>query len=179
MRAGRRHTTPSFDTKLDMTPLIDCIFQLILFLVLTSQITIQAEDVELPFALEGEEADKVEDKDEVPPLLVNVVRVPNKSGTPEGRRAGEIVFSGKRLGSDERQAEDALKKELEREVRYDAEGRGRGYEAGPGGKPLSKLSVLVRSDKGVRASYVRAIFMACQAVGIYKVRVSTTLPQAQ
>ena len=120
MRAGRRHATPSFDTKLDMTPLIDCIFQLILFLVLTSQITIQAEDVELPFALEGEEADKVEDKDEVPPLLVNVVRVPNRSGTPEGRRAGEIVYGGKRLGSDERQAEEALQKELEREVRYDA-----------------------------------------------------------
>jgi len=30
----------SFENRMDMTPLIDCIFQLILFLVLTTQLTV-------------------------------------------------------------------------------------------------------------------------------------------
>lgn len=165
----------TFESKLDMTPLIDCIFQLILFLVLTSQITIQAEEVELPFALEGKEADKEgQALDEVPPLLINVVRVKSRPGE-EGERLGEIVFNGIRLGN----SQEKLQKELKREVDYDASplGRGRGFEPGPGGRPLSKLSVLVRADKGVRSEYIRTIFMACQAVGIYRVRVSTTTPQ--
>jgi biopolymer transport protein ExbD len=164
----------NFESKLDMTPLIDCIFQLILFLVLTSQITIQAEEVELPFALEGKEPDKEGKAEEVPPLIINVVRVKSRPGE-EGERLGEIVYSGLRFGN----SEEKLKKELKKEVDFDASplGKGRGFEAGPGGRPLSKLSVLVRADKGVRSEYIRTIFMACQAVGIYRVRVSTTSPQ--
>lgn len=49
----QRGSGVNFESKMDMTPLIDCIFQLILFLVLTSQINVQTEEVELPFALEG------------------------------------------------------------------------------------------------------------------------------
>ena len=153
-----------------MTPLIDCIFQLILFLVLTSQITIQAEDVALPFALEGKDVSKI--REDVPPLIVNVVR--KTLGTPEERakRAGEIVYNGMRLD------QKKLVAEFTKEVIFDAvSGRKRGYETGPAGKPLSKLSVLIRADRDVRSEYIRTIFMACQEVGIYKVRVSSTPPQ--
>jgi biopolymer transport protein ExbD len=154
---------------MDMTPLIDCIFQLILFLVLTSQISIQAEEVDLPFALEGKEADKI--KDEVPPLILNVVV--DRKATPGEERKGMIVFNGNDYGNDQQK----LVKELRQEVVYDATeiGRNRGYEVGPG-RNLSKLSALVRADKSVRAEYIRTIFMACQEVGIWRVRVSSTLP---
>ena len=160
----------NFESKMDMTPLIDCIFQLILFLVLTSQITLQAEDVDLPFALEGRDTAKV--REDVPPLIINIVR--KTLGTPEERaqRSGEIVYNGLRLD------QKKLVAELRKEVLFDAEtGHHRGYEPGPGGKQLSKLSVLVRADKGVRSEYVRTIFMACQEVGIYRVRVSSTHPE--
>lgn len=172
MKAARKGAF-TFESKLDMTPLIDCIFQLILFLVLTSQITIQAEEVELPFALEGKDPKEEGKVEEVPPLIVNVVRLPTK-GSQEGERLGEIVYNGLRFGN----SEEKLKKELQKEVDWDAspQGRNRGFEVGPGGRSLSKLSVLVRADKGVRSEYIRTIFMACQGVGIYRVRVSSTTP---
>lgn len=172
MKAVRRQSgASSFESKMDLTPLIDCIFQLILFLVLTSQITVQAEEVELPFALEGKEQDELGEGERAP-LLVNVVLDRRK---PD--RAGQIVFAGKQFDNNEK----ALADELLKEVRYDAEppprGLGRGYEIASGGNQLSKLIVLVRADRNVRAEYVRTVFMACQKVGIYKIRVSSTTPQ--
>ena len=161
----------SFESKIDLTPLIDCIFQLILFLVLTSQITVQAEEVALPFALEGKPEDEIRGGDRAP-LLINVVLDPRK---PD--RQGQIVFNGQLLGNDQAK----LKALLQKEVIWDAEppplGLDRGYEPGPGNISLSKLTVLVRADKDVRAEYIRTIFMACQEVGIYRVRVSSTTPQ--
>jgi biopolymer transport protein ExbD len=183
MRVGRHETSASFESKLDLTPLIDCIFQLILFLVLTSQITVQAEEVELPFALEGKEIG--EDKQEVPPLIVNVVRVDK----PGEERFGRIVFGGRVYEDDDARkpnpltAQQKLGMELKKEAEYDAAprpmGRGRGWEAGPGGRSLSKLSVIVRADKGVRSEYIRTVFMSCQEAAIYRIKVSSTMPTPQ
>lgn len=171
MRVSKKSAV-SFETKMDMTPLIDCIFQLILFLVLTSQINVQVEEVDLPFALEGKSME--ENKEAVPPLLVNVRLA--RSRTAPGERRGEIVFNGKEYGNDEKK----LFEELQREASYDAadppRGRGRGWEAGPGGKSLSKLAVLVRADRNVAGEYIRTVFMACQKANIYRIRVSAMSP---
>jgi biopolymer transport protein ExbD len=164
----------NFESKMDMTPLIDCIFQLILFLVLTSQINVQTEEVELPYALEGKNMDEV--KEPVPPVIVNIIRVPGGKASAKGERPGAIRMGGKDFVNDRAK----LAAELKREVLFDAspQGRNRGYEpALLGGLPLSKLSVLVRADRGVRAEYVRTVLMACTDVGIYRVRVSSTTPQ--
>ena len=157
------------ENKVDMTPLIDIIFQLILFLVLTSQITLQTEDVDLPFALEGKEIKP--GAEEVAPLIVNIVRFAIASAE-EGARAGSIVFGGNKLDK------KALTKELKKEASYDASptGRGRGWEP-MGHLKLSKLSVLVRADKGVRAEYLREVWQACMDAGIYKVKLSTVQPE--
>jgi biopolymer transport protein ExbD len=157
------------ENKVDMTPLIDIIFQLILFLVLTSQITVQTEDVDLPFALEGKESPPPGAEDSTP-LIVNVVRYALSSD--EGPRSGSIVFEGHKLDK------KSLTAKLKQHVRHDASptGRGRGYEAF-GSKDLSKLSVLVRADKGVRGEYLRAVWQACMDAGIYKVKVSTVQPE--
>jgi biopolymer transport protein ExbD len=164
------HFGVNFESKMDMTPLIDCIFQLILFLVLTSQINIQAADVDLPFALEGKESDKI--KDEVPPLIVNVVRRTKGTAEERAKRLGDIIYGGNIYD------QKKLTAELKKEVYSDAVTlRKRGYEVGPAGKQLSKLAVLVRADKDVRSEYIRTIFMACQEAGIYRVRVSSTTPQ--
>jgi hypothetical protein len=167
-----KSSSGSFESKMDMTPLIDCIFQLILFLVLTSQINVQLEEVDLPFALEGKEADKV--KEEVAPIIINVKRVKADTPAQVGERKGDILYQGIRFGNDGKK----LAQELRREVAFDAgpQGRNRGMEAGPGGRPLSKLSVLVRADKGVRGEYLRTIFLACQEAAIYRIRFSSTTP---
>ncbi|MGQ9589683.1 MAG: ExbD/TolR family protein [Planctomycetota bacterium] len=175
MRIGRDGGSGRFGTKMDMTPLIDCIFQLILFLVLTTQITIQVEDVTLPFALEGLDPDKV--KEEVPPVLVNVV-LKKRDPSDTGPRRAEIVYAGERLGNDRRAVSARLRREVEQDAEPPPRGKGRGYEPGPGGRSLSKLALIIRADKDVPSEYIRTVFEACGDVGIYRVRVSSTVPQA-
>ncbi len=170
MKMTKSSEGDNFESKMDMTPLIDIIFQLILFLVLTSQITIQLEDVDLPFALEGKESKPGEG--EVPPLLVNVVR----DSTPEkkGERSARIVYEGNPV--DGKQLANELRKEAARDANPRPRGRGRGYEPGPGGKQLSKLAVLLRADKGVNAQYLRTVFEACMEAGIWRLKFSVVQP---
>ena len=41
------------ESGIDISPLIDCVFLLILFFILTTKLAVQIEEVELPIALEG------------------------------------------------------------------------------------------------------------------------------
>ena len=158
----------------DMTPLIDCVFLLILFFILTTQITVQIEEVELPVALEGEQQE-TSNPNVVQPLLISVIRDPQGLLKSRGERAGLLRFDGETL------SEKQLAEKMRREAAYDAapppRGRGRGYETSPGGQKLSKLSVLVRADRGVRAEFARKVFQACAKAGIYKVKVSSVDPE--
>ena len=159
---------------IDMTPLIDVVFLLILFFILTTQITIQIEDVDLPVALEGEQQE-TSNPNVVQPLLISVIRDPQGLAKNRGERAGFLRFNGETL------TEKELTEKLRREAVYDAEpppmGRGRGRETSPGGQKLSKLSVLVRADRDVRAEFTRHVFQACAKAGIYKVKVSSVEPE--
>ena len=168
----KKSNEDSFEQKMDMTPLIDCIFQLILFLVLTSQITIQTEDVDLPFALEGKEAKPGES--EVPPLVVNVVR--ERQPEKKGQRMGYIVYGGNRV--DGKKLTDALRAEAYNDAKPRSEGgRGRGYDsAGAAGIKLSKLAVLVRADRGVQSQYMRTVLVSCMQAGIWRLKVSSVQP---
>ena len=155
---------------IDLTPLIDIVFLLILFFILTTQITIQIEEVDLPVALEGEQQE-TSNPNVVQPLLISVIRDPQNFGD----RAGLLRFNGDTL------TEKELTEKLRREVAYDAlpppRGRGRRKETSPGGEELSKLSVLVRADRDIRAEFTRHVFQACAKVGIYKVKVSSVDPE--
>lgn len=150
--------------EIEMTPLIDCVFLLILFFLLTTKMTVDIEEVELPFAMDAAEAKK--QPDVVPPLVINVVR----KGAED--RAGVIRFGG----TDVTPAE--LLKNLRAEANFDAEHRGRGWEKSPGGENLSKVEVLLRADKGVRSEYTRQVFDACAKARIYKIQVGSLEPQS-
>jgi len=108
----------------------------------------------------------------VPPLVVEVVR--DQEPAKEGERTGRIVYAGRPLEGT--QLSDVLK----REAAYDAaplpNGRGRGFEKGSDGASLSRLSVLVRADRGVRSGYVGQVFESCMHAGIWKLKVSTVEP---
>lgn len=163
------------EVKMDMTPLIDCVFLLILFFVLTSQITVNLEEVELPFALEGKEDDKAAKGEAT--LVINIVPERDaKLAEAKGERAGRIVYAGNDVDAKK------LTEELLREARYDGEpppmGRGNGYEPGPSPDvKLSKLPVIIRCDRSVRSEYTRTVFDCCRKAGIYKLKVSTVKPE--
>ena len=161
----RKRSDDNFETKMEMTPMIDCVFLLIMFFILTTQITVNIEDVVLPFSREGkQDADK--DTGEVTLLILNVRK--NRDGERD-QRLGEIVFKGKVY--DTKQLLQMLKDEAE----YDAspQGRGRDWEPGPNGSKLSQLEILIRYDRSVKSEYLRTIFEQCQKAGIYKLKLAT------
>lgn len=165
----RKSSDHDFDMKMDLTPMIDCVFLLIMFFILTTQITVNIEEVTLPFALEGK-PEKRNNTDTVM-LIMNV----RQSQSPEAAaRAGEIVYRGKVLNT------KTLRAMLDEEVAYDAalppRGRGRAKEVGPNNVQLSQLEILIRYDKHVKSEYLRDIFEQCQKAGVYKLKLATTQP---
>ena len=161
MKVGK--TSHSFETKMDMTPLIDCVFLLIMFFILTTQITVQVEDITLPFAIEG----KPPPPEGAPTVILNVVR---KAADAQDRSA-EIIYNGEGYTTVEQ-----LREILQREADLDNEKRGGATEFTPDGKPLSQLEILIRADKDARGEYMRTIFEACALSGIYKLKLSSEQP---
>ena len=144
--------------------MIDCVFLLIMFFILTTQITVNIEDVVLPFSREGKQD---EEKDTGKTMLILNVRK-NRDGERD-QRLGEIVYKGKVF--DTKQLLQMLKAEAD----YDSspEGRGRDWEPGPNGVKLSQLEILIRYDRSVKSEYLRTIFEQCQKAGIYKLKLAT------
>ena len=90
----RKRTTHDYDKKMDLTPMIDCVFLLIMFFILTTQITVNIEEVTLPFALEGK-PEKRDNTDAV--MLIMNVRKSQADDAPP--RSGEVVYQGKVLNT--------------------------------------------------------------------------------
>jgi hypothetical protein len=121
--------------------------------------TLNLEDVVLPVAIKS---------DEMGEDLTLIINIPKRNDVT---REGEIVFNG------QKQTQDSLKEALQLEVTVDEHRRGTEPPPVAGGLPLSKLEVLVRPDEGVRGEYLRQVFVACQQVGIYKVKISSLQPE--
>jgi biopolymer transport protein ExbD len=156
--ARRKHRRPSFETKIDMTSMIDLTFLLVIFFVLTSSFTtLNLEDVTLPVALSAREQEK-------PPEGVIIINVKK---TSDATREGKIVFDG----TD--QTPESLENALKNEVLVHAEQYGPEIHEG---QRLSKLEVLVRADEGVQSKYIRDVFMACQKQGLYRLKISSLQP---
>lgn len=169
----QRHEA-DFETKMDMTPLIDCVFLLIMFFILTTQITVNIEELTLPFSLEGKP--QKPGASEARMLILNVRRKATDSDRDKVERRGEVVFGGRVLSGPALLSN--LKKEVERDAAPKSEGGGgRPYEPGPNGINLSQLEILIRYDRDVRSEYLREIFEECQKVGIYKLKLATSQPQ--
>ncbi len=171
---SRKHEH-SFEMKMEMTPLIDCVFLLIMFFILTTQITVNIEELTLPFSIEGKPK-KPSEVDENVMLILNVPAADMEKLKNTADRKGKIMYKGKELTPQE------LHKELKKEVDYDKApqplGRGRPPEIGPNNVELSQLEVLIRYDRNVQAEHLREIFQECQKVGIYKLKIATMPPQS-
>lgn len=143
------------EAKVDMTPMIDLTFLLVMFFVLTSSFSPKLEEVQLPAALKASESDERDLDDGV--LIINVRK------SKDADRAGEIVYNGKVL--EPKELEEVLKKE----ARYHRETKGWTED-------FSRLNVRVRADESARAEMLREVFFACSKAKIWKVKLSAEKP---
>lgn len=147
------------EVEIDMTPMIDVTFLLIVFFMVVSDMSaLDVADLTLPFASEAHSSKGI-DLDENPTLVVNVLTKGNIE------IAGE-AYAIKPTGG-MRTLKDFLKIEVE------AAGR----EPAPADNPTlrpSKLRILIRADRDTRFENVQNVFDACQQNGIYKTVLGAT-----
>lgn len=149
------------EPKTDITPMIDIVFNLIIFFMIVSELSnLTVEQLELPFADRAEKAKPGGgEKDKI--LQVNVM--PNGIAKIRGQAfTGDPKLKGKYPW---------LQEFLEIEAAgYDREPP----EPGQPGTPPSALRVNIRADKEVRFQYVQNVFDACVRNGIYKTSIGAT-----
>jgi len=151
-------------SKMNMTPMIDIVFQLLIFFLLTNELT--ALNVEKVVLTPAEHLTLT--KDQTPTDRVVTINVVLDSDKPDNR--GIVVIAGKRFVSDDGAMNlQGLKDHLllERE-KYNVE---EDNPSDPSVK-LTALQVLVRADWNVRSEYLHHIYEACRTAGIYKVNVA-------
>lgn len=153
---GRRVKLEGGTSEADMTPIIDVVFNLIIFFMIASELNNQnVEQVQIPYADRAEKlkpasvGGKVEKVLQVNVLVDGVVKVrgqgfsvdPTVKGHPPLAEFIEIEAAG-----------------------YDREPP----EPGQSGTPPSAMRVNIRADKRAKFRYVQGVFDACVKHGVYK-----------
>lgn len=135
------------DAKLNLTPCIDMVFQLMIFFMVVSDITPVLEDVQLTRA---SQADTNKENITERAIIVNVTM------------KGDIKIMGTKLEG------KAL------EDRLAAEAAVAGLEDNPKspGKKISKLWVTIRGDQNVAYEKIQNVFEACAKNGIWRTRIA-------
>jgi hypothetical protein len=163
----------------DMTPMIDCVFQLIIFFMLTTDFAnTQMERVMLPKASEADE-DKNPDKKR---LMVNLVHEP-----PKGVICKELKYDYKTndLTNPCTIVEHWKVKvggkpfDFDHLWQYlDNEGDKKRLPSTDGGKSkgLSEVSLMIRADAGAVYKVLELVFNACARAKIWKIEIGAAKP---
>jgi biopolymer transport protein ExbD len=155
------------DAKLNMTPMIDITFLLVVFFMLTIDLSSKEfKPVELPFASEGQE-DKEDETEEVKRFVINL----------DGE--GNVYFKQYEFNlssEDPGVADDAIMA-LKDALRRMHEGNALWIE--PDG--ASKVPVMVHADHAAKWKYVQWIMQACAdpAIKIYKIQFAVKKPPTE
>jgi biopolymer transport protein ExbD len=155
--AKKATETDISDLEMNMTPMIDVVFQLIIFLMLANDLSRkEIEDLTLPTALHGTEDKGINEKNRI---IVNLLK--NPSGGPPS-----LKVKGMEMNLD--QFQQFLQPEADRNRE-------------PEGPRASDLYVLVRADKGSRWQDVQWVMQACAHpnIRVYKLQFATTNPELQ
>jgi biopolymer transport protein ExbD len=149
------------EAEIDMTPMIDVTFLLIVFFMVVSDLSaLDIAQLTLPFADQAS-VTKEMDPENNPMLIVNVIK------------DGAVEISGQRYTTkteskgQSTSLKDYLKIEAEAAAREPAPADNPGLRA-------SKLRVLIRADRDTPFKNVQAVFDACQKNGIYKTALGAT-----
>ena len=162
---AKRVMTKTDDAKLNMTPMIDITFLLVVFFMLTIDLSSKEYfPVELPFATEG-----VEDKEEqgdVKRFVINLTR------------SGRVLFKSYEfdLASEDPGLQDDAIQALQDALRQVHNEGGGAVLREPDG--ASKVPVLIHADWGAKWKYVQWIMQACAHpdIKIYKLQFAVKRP---
>lgn len=139
--------------EMDMTPMIDIVFLLIVFFMVVTELTVQQAVVVLPVASES----RVEE-----PQPGSRILFVNVSFDKDGKELLQLM-------NDPPVTPEMLLKHLKAEAdAYDI-WEDNPFNPDPAAK-LSGLEVTIRCDQGVGAGVIHKVFAACSKAKIYKVR---------
>ena len=144
-------TDEDLDLGMNMTPMIDIVFQLIIFfMVVTELATLDLERVVLPYAkLTDTEKDRI---DQSTMITINI------------NKKGDIIY--KRQKHTDEMLRDLLK--------WEAENAGTEPNPFAPDKRLSNLQVLIRADRDTKYEGIQRVMDACQRNGVWKTSVAST-----
>ena len=157
------------DAKMNMTPMIDMTFLLVVFFMLTIDLSSKEYfPVELPYATEGVE-DKDDPNDPVKKFIINLTR------------DGMIIFKNQEfdLASEDPGVQDDNIQNLRTALRQiHAEGGGAILREQDG---ASKVPVMIHADWGTKWKYVQWVMQACAHpdIKIYKLQVAVKTPPSE
>ncbi len=149
------------EAHINLTPMIDVTFQLIIFFMLVSQLTSMTMlNVTLPIAPHAEELGTKKPKQER--VVINIT----------GDR--KISFG---QGDDIQGEGDEMLKNLVNRLLQEAEARPKLYSTSEeaGGQRISELEVFIRCDRSIESQLFLYVLHACNEAKIYKVDIGTKL----
>ena len=133
--------------KVNMTPMIDCTFLLLVFFMIVSEMSsLNLEAISLPYA---DQANR-DTIPEGPMLTVNIKK--------DGARSGHVRIMGRPYDKDK----------LAELIRKEAIRSGRDIDPQHPQLRAHKLQVLVRCDRGAKYEMVQWVFDACSRSGVYR-----------
>jgi biopolymer transport protein ExbD len=133
----------------NMTPMIDCVFLMLLFFMLTSQMSsLDMESLALPYASEAQEPEKELYQDRQ--VVVNIKK--------DDAKKGVVTVQGREYD----------KNKLTELMRQEAIASGEENDPQFPKIKIYKLRVLIRCDRDARYETVQWVFDACSKNGVYK-----------
>ncbi len=154
------------EPKPDLTPMIDIVFNLIIFFMIVSELSsLTVEDLQLAYADSAQKADKQKADDVEKILQINVME-----------KDGLIKVKGIAYTTDAKLIAANKLPPLQKFLEIEATGyeREQPPEDNPGGVPPSKMRVNIRADKDGAFQRVQEVFDACMRNGIYKTSLAAT-----
>jgi biopolymer transport protein ExbD len=146
---------PSEGVGFNMTPMIDVVFQLIIFLMLANDMSRkEIEDLNLPDAIHGQEDKGVDEKNRV---IVNLLK--NETGGPPTLKVKGLEMNLDQFQQFLQPIADSHREEEQPRA--------------------SEVYVLIRADKGSRWQDVQWVMQACahEKIKVYKMQFATTNPE--
>lgn len=147
------------EQKSDMTPMIDMVFQLIIFFVVVSDFSsTQVEALTLPDAIRAD-TEALRETDRV--IIINIL-------ADGATRINRQTYAGPDPKTGQMLPDKIIKDHLQIEAQL------AGMEDNPEtpGKKLSKLRVVIRVDQHCPYEHVQRVMKACAENGIYKTQIN-------
>lgn len=136
------------EASIDMTPMIDVVFNLLIFFMLVNQmVSIERAELALPLADQAQEESDVEASKTQ--LIINI------------HKTGKYEIAGEMKDKDT----------LEPAIRNEVNAVGKEKDG------ASKLKVLIRADRDLTFEYIRAVLSICAKYNVFQISFGATIEE--